>query len=638
MSLFFRSSRDDGEDRDDRGRRPARPPSDPTEGRGASRSRPPPSSSTSSTWTWRGTRGASSYANDNDRPESPDLVLPATRDWQNSIPRRRDPSVPAGSGTGTIRTQPRTDSYYPPSASSRVPPRRDTSTARLPPPPRYYAAPEGYDDARGRQATRSPRDASRSRSRPVPQPPSGIAYPPAESRNTERPLVFRPRPPSSERQAPEQYRRGRVDPSPQSPSPYRTATLSAASNTSSSSRQQGRAVPSVSQMSSPARPSSVREPSARGTSRQRQPSIGRPAKRQPYDNDLDNFRLMMKVKERNDPYAMPVRPDSNTFIVAGGICNLGLNIMESQDGFRCLVMVGEKVLRGRAKDGAIPDFITRDYTVSYWADFFIRKIRQDFPNVEVATIASYARSRRFDWDGDPRRFRPKMACSLMISRDHVDRLRSCRRDAQSSNDEATKQYRSLGAFMGMAIAHELCHMFITFLNGGEHQDTPDNSNYDPETGMAKTVSSDGGRSDAEPDPGHSGRVWEYYMWEGIVEYSYLRERPTRGLIYISREGTRPGQVEEYMVPDGIAHELAVKGRDFDFTLLSDGARLIRPNDNTLRQIMESEPGSRPELVVHMPATMRAWESKPKYRLSGTDLRRVVVTDQLAVHKAVYLLT
>lgn len=114
--------------------------------------------------------------------------------------------------------------------------------------------------------------------------------------------------------------------------------------------------------------------------------------------------------------------------------------------------------------------------------------------------------------------------------------------------------------MGMAIAHELVHMFVTFLNGDEYQVTPNNSNYDPETGVAKTVSSDGGGSDDEPDAGHSGRLWEYYMWKGIVEYSYLRERPTRGLIYISREGMRRGEVDEYMVPDGIAHELVNKGR------------------------------------------------------------------------------
>jgi hypothetical protein len=65
--------------------------------------------------------------------------------------------------------------------------------------------------------------------------------------------------------------------------------------------------------------------------------------------------------------------------------------------------------------------------------------------------------------------------------------------------------------------------------------------------------------------------------------------------------------------------------DFDFTLLRNGARLIRPSDTSLRQIMESEPGSRPELVVHTQETMRRWETKPKYRLSGIDLRRIVVS-------------
>lgn len=413
MSLFFRSSRDDGEDRDERGRRAARPPPDRTEGRRASRSRLSSSASTSS--TWNGQRESSSYANDRDRPESPDLVLPATRDWQNSIPRRRDASVPRAYGTGTLRPQPRTDSYYPPSASSSVPLRRDPSTARPPQSPRSRIPLDGDNDDRGRQVITGRRDASRSR--PVPQPPPRTTYTPAESRDTGRPLAFRSRPSHSDQQAQAQYRQGWADPNySTSPSPYRTTTNSGSSTASSSSRPQGVAVRPAPPLQGLSRRSSVGEASSRGASR-RQPSVGAPVRRQPYDNDLDNFRLMMKVKERNDPYAMPVRPDSNTFIIAGGVCNLGLNIVESQDGFKCLVRIGEKVLGKRARTGAIPGFITRDRNVSYWADFFLRRIRQDFPNVEVASIAAYARTRRFNWDGDPYRFRPKMACSMVISRD-----------------------------------------------------------------------------------------------------------------------------------------------------------------------------------------------------------------------------
>jgi hypothetical protein len=115
----------------------------------------------------------------------------------------------------------------------------------------------------------------------------------------------------------------------------------------------------------------------------------------------------------------------------------------------------------------------------------------------------------------------------------------------------------------MAVAHEIVHMFVTFLNGDEDQHTPKRTGYDPETGFSHAVRSDSSCSDGsddEIDSGHSGRLWEYYMWEGIAEYSYLRERPTRGLIYISREGTRRGQVDEYMIPDGIARELAEEGR------------------------------------------------------------------------------
>lgn len=128
------------------------------------------------------------------------------------------------------------------------------------------------------------------------------------------------------------------------------------------------------------------------------------------------------------------------------------------------------------------------------------------------------------------------------------------------NDEATKQYRSLSAFLGMAIAHEVVHMFVTFLNGEVYQDTPENTDYDPETGVKSSAGSVISDSNDEKDPGHSGRLWEYYMWNGIAEYSYLKERPTRGLIYISREGRSRGEVIEHMVPDEIAHRLGEDGR------------------------------------------------------------------------------
>ena len=162
---------------------------------------------------------------------------------------------------------------------------------------------------------------------------------------------------------------------------------------------------------------SVAEPPGRQLRRCR-PSIGAPVRLQQYENDLDNFRLMMRVRSRNDPYALPVPPDDDTFVVASAVCNLAVDIMEGRDGFRALADVGRKVLAGRERRGRHSAFVASDGDLPYWADFFLRKIREDFPNVEVAYArGSYARTRRFPWNGDPRNYHPKMACSLCLSGD-----------------------------------------------------------------------------------------------------------------------------------------------------------------------------------------------------------------------------
>ena len=208
--------------------------------------------------------------------------------------------------------------------------------------------------------------------------------------------------------------------------------------------------------------------------------------------------------------------------------------------------------------------------------------------------------------------------------------------------------------MGMAIAHEIVHMFVTFLNGEHYQETPESTNYEPETGVGAAEREGSDEDEDDEIPGHSGQLWEYYMWDGIIEYSYIEERPTGGLIFVSRQGERRGQVGEYRIPDEFAHELAANGRSKSASIVERGGKpgLLIKTRNTnisrakqtstshssrtaralfdmaignLRDVLESAPCSQQDLVIHTPHTVKVWQSKPKYRLNGSDLRRILMS-------------
>ncbi|KAF5630986.1 uncharacterized protein FTJAE_8066 [Fusarium tjaetaba] len=222
---------------------------------------------------------------------------------------------------------------------------------------------------------------------------------------------------------------------------------------------------------------------------------------------------------RNQDGLEPLQENSLEFTGLAFAIHAGLSILEKPKGRQALQRVGLVVVQEWARAqifrfGGDPNLMPR------YVDEFLLAVRRDFPRVIVGGVEGsdvIAETRRMrGWNGDLFRFDAKHAAGIYYNHSHVTRMAIAARQSSDGSSEGRKmgnRFRTFLFLLAVATAHELTHVFITYLAQG--QDVID-SYTPPQVSYLNYV----GLTDDEnlPVTGESGRWLESRLFGGSIEF------------------------------------------------------------------------------------------------------------------------
>ncbi|KAK7429163.1 hypothetical protein QQZ08_004378 [Neonectria magnoliae] len=242
---------------------------------------------------------------------------------------------------------------------------------------------------------------------------------------------------------------------------------------------------------------------------------------------LENVRILEQSRE--NPYETPdIPPTSRTFRVAAFAFNLGLSMLECPRGRQALETTGTAVWRGSTvrerRDwifqggvSEMPQFVAR----------FLTLCRYDPPNIIVSDrLTGEGLTQRVDWlnevDGGLNGYTPKFAALFRLNKTVIDNAIIV---AAGNDGEAWQKSLFL---LGVAVAHELVHIFVGFIFGDGERVTPPVVDNPPRPGRSMR-------------PGESGHFWEKLFLGHRVEAYYDPSDPLEafqaGTLYAMIPGT-----------------------------------------------------------------------------------------------------
>ncbi|OAQ63048.1 hypothetical protein VFPPC_08956 [Pochonia chlamydosporia 170] len=195
---------------------------------------------------------------------------------------------------------------------------------------------------------------------------------------------------------------------------------------------------------------------------------------------------------------------SDVFDCVAVAAQFGVDLLHSYPGFKALTKTGAQILM-RASSRNIR---CRDPTQapSHAADY-LRRVTDAFPVIAVHNLkAMNARTNKGRWEvPQDRMFPPHHAAVIELNLNLVNRLVEARNSVrrQRNDQNAWERLHTLVFRIGVTIAHELCHVFTSYLLYNERQHTPKEVTY------AAEYSSD--------TIGESGRFWESETFGGYVD-------------------------------------------------------------------------------------------------------------------------
>ncbi|KAF5536509.1 hypothetical protein FNAPI_11719 [Fusarium napiforme] len=201
---------------------------------------------------------------------------------------------------------------------------------------------------------------------------------------------------------------------------------------------------------------------------------------------------------RNQDGLEPLQENSLEFTGLAFAIHAGLSILEKPEGRQALQRVGLVVVQEWARAqifrfGGDPNLMPR------YVDEFLLAVRRDFPRVIVGGV-----------EGSDH------AAGIYYNHSHVTRMAIAARRSSDGSSEGRKmgnRFRTFLFLLAVATAHELTHVFITYLAQG--QDVID-SYTPPQVSYLNYV----GLTDDEnlPVTGESGRWLESRLFGGSIEF------------------------------------------------------------------------------------------------------------------------
>ncbi|KAK7413373.1 hypothetical protein QQX98_007750 [Neonectria punicea] len=223
---------------------------------------------------------------------------------------------------------------------------------------------------------------------------------------------------------------------------------------------------------------------------------------------LEKVRILEQARE--NPYDTPdIPPSSRTFRVAAFALNLGLSMLECPRGRQALEITGTEVWRGSTAREQRSFIFQGDVSgMPQFVDRFLTTCRYDPPNVIVSDrITGEGLAQRVGWPGEVGGgggmddYTPKLAAVFRLNKTVIDNAIIV---ADGNDGQAWQKSLFL---LGVAVAHELVHLFVGFMFGDGERLTPPVVNNPP--GPRRSIR-----------PGESGHFWENLFLGYRVEAYY----------------------------------------------------------------------------------------------------------------------
>ncbi|EKJ67824.1 hypothetical protein NXS19_005606 [Fusarium pseudograminearum] len=229
--------------------------------------------------------------------------------------------------------------------------------------------------------------------------------------------------------------------------------------------------------------------------------------------------------------------NSWTYTSLASAINIGIKMLETPEGKRCLLQLGRAVIQQwvRSKThrfGGNPNHM------AVYVDHFLSALRQGFPQVTVIHLGGpdiLACTRRmtprpgFTWDGNLHAYRPNKAVGLYFNMSRVADMVGAasvmwqksttaapsadKRQAREILTQMTQKYKEFQFIFASATTHELCHAFVGYLA----QNSQDASSYTPPN--VNHLDYGSGQVDSSfVQKGESGRYMEKLLFGGALEF------------------------------------------------------------------------------------------------------------------------
>ncbi|EFY88718.1 hypothetical protein MAC_05153 [Metarhizium acridum CQMa 102] len=216
--------------------------------------------------------------------------------------------------------------------------------------------------------------------------------------------------------------------------------------------------------------------------------------------------VSIRVPDHQGQNFVDTKTDDPVFEAVAATAQLGIDILHSSTGFRGLMAIGKQTIDDTLLVN--PNQRCRDAkNLEQHAKHYLKRITEEFPVLLVYDMraATNGRTNKGLWEVPrDRLFSPHHAAAIEIHRALVDRLLDARMAVllDKEDQRAWDRFYTLGFRIGATIAHELCHVFTSFLLYDHTVHTPPGVTYD-KWGTTEV--------------GESGRWWESLTFGGAVD-------------------------------------------------------------------------------------------------------------------------
>ncbi|KAK4444018.1 hypothetical protein QBC34DRAFT_475977 [Podospora aff. communis PSN243] len=318
-----------------------------------------------------------------------------------------------------------------------------------------------------------------------------------------------------------------------------------------------------------------------------------------------------------NPPTIPKEANSYTYSTLAASINIGLSILETPAGRQTLRAIGREVVR-LWQDNGSHVFGGDVRQMGAYVDHFLARVRSDFPLVFVmrCNLDTIAYAQRIPgnvlWDGRLDSYLPKGAGSLNFNHHGVAAMTETA--SQASSPHMRRRFHSYLFKFSVATAHELVHLFTSYLAQGSDSD----GSYTP----PQLSHLNYGRREGNAVMGESGRWFENSLFGGSLEFyrDPNDDGNQAGVAYLLDGEAVARRVHDSCIQDIAANE----NLSANFPFRTTGSRYTHQDrrNRNLQSLGSTQGAPAPPAGALLMTALRDRGSLHLYNIPGSQLRRI----------------